>query len=310
MPFSWMTILMYYFAFIYPFINLILMAFFLALIVLGISHLVRCIKRRAEHRRIELAEKKNFERQQYIENNDSIIKQLKLLNVRYCGQFDNSLRDEYCYFQEFQTKSKFDTFNPEKYLEGLIVCTPSFYEGILKGVLKNKVLSNSYLHECCQLMLSRDVPDGYDGLFDSEEQYLKVRDSLFSQWKLAPRIEAKVTVTWSYQSPAGRNTYRGSRSFDSKALTNLCHRAEERARAEKERYDAASYQRSQMTPKLRFEVMKRDGYRCRICGRSASEGAKLEVDHIIPVSKGGKTIMSNLQTLCRECNRGKAARSM
>jgi hypothetical protein len=53
---------------------------------------------------------------------------------------------------------------------------------------------------------------------------------------------------------------------------------------------------------LRMAVLLRDGGRCRKC-RSA---IKLEMDHIIPVSKGGKTEESNLQTLCRRCNRAKS----
>ena len=61
-----------------------------------------------------------------------------------------------------------------------------------------------------------------------------------------------------------------------------------------------------MTESLIYEVLKRDGYKCKICGVSASDGAKLEVDHIIPISKGGKTVIDNLQTLCRSCNRGKS----
>ena len=62
-----------------------------------------------------------------------------------------------------------------------------------------------------------------------------------------------------------------------------------------------------MTEKLRMRVLRRDGYRCRICGASASDGVKLEVDHIVPVSKGGRTEERNLQTLCDRCNRGKGA---
>jgi hypothetical protein len=52
----------------------------------------------------------------------------------------------------------------------------------------------------------------------------------------------------------------------------------------------------------RFLIMKRDKYRCRICNRS---GVELEVDHIVPVSQGGSDRMDNLQTACRDCNRGK-----
>ena len=51
--------------------------------------------------------------------------------------------------------------------------------------------------------------------------------------------------------------------------------------------------------------MKRDGFKCKICGRTEKDGIKLHVDHIKPVSKGGKTVMSNLQTLCEGCNIGK-----
>ena len=50
---------------------------------------------------------------------------------------------------------------------------------------------------------------------------------------------------------------------------------------------------------------ERDLFTCQICGSSAKDGVRLEVDHIVPVSKGGKTEMSNLQTLCERCNRGK-----
>lgn len=62
-----------------------------------------------------------------------------------------------------------------------------------------------------------------------------------------------------------------------------------------------------MTDKLRYKIMKRDNFRCVICGASQKDGVKLHVDHIIPVSKGGKTIESNLRTLCDRCNLGKGA---
>lgn len=63
--------------------------------------------------------------------------------------------------------------------------------------------------------------------------------------------------------------------------------------------------RSSVTPGLRFHVFRRDGYRCRLCGRTADDGVKLEVDHIHPVARGGKTVYGNLWTLCFDCNRGK-----
>lgn len=75
---------------------------------------------------------------------------------------------------------------------------------------------------------------------------------------------------------------------------------------EKERF--AKEQRAAMTPSLRYDILQRDGFRCQLCGATQADGAKLHVDHIIPVSKGGKTVPENLRTLCEECNIGKGAK--
>lgn len=56
---------------------------------------------------------------------------------------------------------------------------------------------------------------------------------------------------------------------------------------------------------LRYRILRRDGYRCQMCGRDASDGVKLEVDHKIPRSRGGTDTEVNLWTLCFDCNRGK-----
>ena len=60
--------------------------------------------------------------------------------------------------------------------------------------------------------------------------------------------------------------------------------------------------------RTRFIVMRRDNFRCKVCGRSpATEPAVvLHVDHIKPWAKGGETLFENLQTLCSVCNIGKS----
>lgn len=62
--------------------------------------------------------------------------------------------------------------------------------------------------------------------------------------------------------------------------------------------------RENLSVRKRFLVFKRDGYQCRICGKP---GGELEVDHIKPWAKGGGDGIRNLQTTCRNCNRGKRA---
>jgi hypothetical protein len=56
---------------------------------------------------------------------------------------------------------------------------------------------------------------------------------------------------------------------------------------------------------LRFDILNRDGFRCRYCGRNAPE-TELEVDHVHARSKGGSDGADNLVTTCRDCNRGKS----
>lgn len=59
-----------------------------------------------------------------------------------------------------------------------------------------------------------------------------------------------------------------------------------------------------ITPKIRFEILKRDNFACHYCGRKAPE-VTLEVDHIEPYSKTKNNDSENLITACKECNRGK-----
>jgi HNH endonuclease len=64
-------------------------------------------------------------------------------------------------------------------------------------------------------------------------------------------------------------------------------------------------------PGLRLRVYERDRFRCVYCGRGRFTNADVElhVDHVHPFSRGGKTEIENLQTLCSTCNLGKSART-
>ena len=63
----------------------------------------------------------------------------------------------------------------------------------------------------------------------------------------------------------------------------------------------------QISDKLRYQVLKRDHFKCCACGASPAKdpSVELHIDHITPWSKGGETTLENLQTLCSKCNIGK-----
>lgn len=57
--------------------------------------------------------------------------------------------------------------------------------------------------------------------------------------------------------------------------------------------------------RLRFSIFARDSFTCRYCGRQ-SDSVELQIDHLIPICKGGTNDESNLVTSCVPCNQGKS----
>jgi len=91
--------------------------------------------------------------------------------------------------------------------------------------------------------------------------------------KINDQIYAKKTKTFFSDEILGlikRLKNRNGNFFNDKGIWNSICRVE----------------RGKVSNKLRFAVYKRDGYRCRICGKSQNS-AFLEVDHIYPIARGG-----------------------
>jgi len=65
------------------------------------------------------------------------------------------------------------------------------------------------------------------------------------------------------------------------------------------------HKRTGIGKRLRYLILERDHFQCQLCGRDATQ-TKLEVDHKIPVAKGGTDSLNNLHTVCFDCNRGKS----
>lgn len=112
--------------------------------------------------------------------------------------------------------------------------------------------------------------------------------------------------TFKYVSPGGNKATRYDIVMDIENLNKFVQYLSERIKFKK----SVAGQRALMTSKLRERIKQRDGYTCRKCGASISKEPNLllEIDHIMPVSKGGLTTEDNLQTLCWRCNRSKGAR--
>lgn len=169
---------------------------------------------------------------------------------------------------------------------------------------KNKTVYDEYIKEYYRLL-----PTDYKTIAESSvpnKAYLFYEKQFCEEQKLAKPVtnfNCKVSVV--YASPKGRNynTYENVYSFDD--ILRLRERVKNEWNRKQQYQQSKEYERSKMTNSLRYDVMKRDGFRCVLCGASQIDGVKLHVDHIKPIAKGGKTEMSNLRTLCDRCNSGK-----
>ena len=79
----------------------------------------------------------------------------------------------------------------------------------------------------------------------------------------------------------------------------------ERKRARAAKIDRRLAMESGQWEELRLQTFERDDYTCQYCGM---RGVRLECDHVVPVARGGPTVLSNLTTACFSCNRRKGAK--
>ena len=129
-----------------------------------------------------------------------------------------------------------------------------------------------------------------------------VSDSSTKQKILNDQVTPYFMMT--YTSPQGRSSKTSLFEFNSKKIKKLKTYVEKIISQKK----TVASQRQAMTPQLREFILRRDNWTCQKCGNSQFKEPNLllEVDHIIPISRGGKTEPSNLQTLCWKCNRSKS----
>ena len=202
---------------------------------------------------------------------------------------------------KLNTKQKFDHFNYEKaFLEWIEQCLSEF-ERIIYESAQNKAMYARYEMRFSGLadFANKDEVKKYAlpyGLYNKQER--KMTDGITLKPVLFPYFECQK----SYTSPKGQNHYYDCYHFDLEQ-TKLYIKKYKEIQANR---NSSKAERAKMSPKLRYEVLKRDNFRCVLCGRGQSDGVKLHADHIRPIAKGGKTVLSNLRTLCEDCNIGKS----
>lgn len=109
---------------------------------------------------------------------------------------------------------------------------------------------------------------------------------------------------FQYVSAGGNSSQQTVVELNTRTIDELVETLSEKIRFNK----SAAGQRALMTARLRECIKHRDNYTCKTCSASIAvePNLLLEVDHIVPVSRGGMSAVENLQTLCWRCNRRKS----
>jgi len=142
----------------------------------------------------------------------------------------------------------------------------------------------------------------------SKKNLLIIERKLFLKNILEPVINFNIRIYLCCSKINGVIYRRKTQNFTSAEITSLIKRLKNKDRNfynDKGIWDAiCRVERGKVSNKMRFSIYRRDGYRCRKCSRS-ERSDYLEIDHIKPIAKGGKSTYDNLQTLCRRCNKYK-----
>ena len=280
--------------------NLISYFCILSVIVFLISYLSRKIylkkKKELQKKAREKEEKELAFQREFVVRNSSKVKAIYLLNHK--SHFED-IPYQHTLNKTCNSKKDYDRTRFKDYLLSHILDNRKEYDDLIHAVEKNTTLYSEYL-DAYKKIINHDSPDDED--YYSYYDYFKpIEMEICTKLMLHPVTDIIIQVVKEYYSPNGQRFYNSAQDFTYQQIRESIKEAEQ---IEKNR-ETTKYQRGIMTDSLRYDIMKRDGFRCTICGAAASDGVKLHVDHIIPISKGGKTIPSNLRTLCERCNLGK-----
>lgn len=180
---------------------------------------------------------------------------------------------------------------------------------------EHRSLANDMLNNFISYIESRDLLETKrNNLFDTIKNKLPFlirifKKSLYTKLELVP-LDLKSVIypcyVFSYTSSGGNSSLSYTLELSIPTLQKLINWLDDKIKYKK----SAQYQRIIMTQELRTKIKERDNFSCKQCNVSVENEPTLllEIDHIVPISKGGMSVEENLQCLCWKCNRSKGAK--
>ncbi len=240
--------------------------------------------------------------------NDKVLESSKkialLLELNERTKF-NQIKDRFEVSKHYDNKGNYNRIEPAYLMTAEIRSNIAFFSDYVSKIRENQVEKIQYDKEIQDILSAENYID-YSKLNLSDRTYQRHEEKLFKKRVLSPVVDCLFTVNMSYSSPKGKVNLSKSDRFTFDDLF-ACFESVSRSRVDKATYShLAAVERGEISDSLRYDILHRDNFTCVICGASSRHGARLHVDHIVPVSKGGKSVPSNLRTLCERCNVGKS----
>ncbi len=237
----------------------------------------------------------------YIEEHCNHIKEIKNINNKY--NFHDVL--EFNFVQIYDNEHSYFDITPLDYLIYQLIFIKKSVKEEIRKTNENSNLYHLYIEDL-KVLKSIELFDiqtpKYIILLTKNKIKRKIKNL-----KHNPKISFKINVKLIRTTINGRKLKTKSASF---GVDTVEHLIEKLYNKTYDRYNdqniwnsICKVERGKVSNKMRFSIYQRDGHRCRKCGRHTKD---LEIDHIIPISKGGKSTYDNLQTLCKSCNMKKS----
>lgn len=232
-------------------------------------------------------------KKEYLFKHSERLRELEKINVEYARMIKDYKEVDYVN-HKFTTKKAYDARNETLIFYQYLMDFKTYTQDVLEKIKHNRIIKRDYEYQLQRIFEIQPI----DKYSDLEASVVRSRIHKI-------KTDYKMSLTYSYTSAQGRNHFRNSVTYTYDDIIKGLDMAEMELRKRKNFEYMREQERAKMTRSMRYDVFVRDKFQCRICGASREDGIKLHVDHIYPIARGGKTIMSNLQTLCEDCNVGK-----
>ena len=236
----------------------------------------------------------------FIYEHNLALKKLLEINNKYDFKVVFNFDMEHSYDNE----NFYGDISCEDYLIYELVYIQNKVKAAMKAASYNKNLFEIYMNE-----VTANCKFGeYDTteLLKNKKRLERFKEIVFAKSMLAPTMEFSIKIKLILRNINGAFKTCKTDEFFEEDINDLISQMSQKRGTFYLNDDIwkaiCRVERGKVTNKTRFAIYQRDGHRCRKCGRKTDD---LEIDHIVPIAKGGKSTMDNLQTLCRRCNREK-----